>query len=165
MRSYSVWAVLSLAIFLAAALPETTDEGITWYSLEEAQQLAREHDKKVLIYAEASWCGYCKKMEKEVFPKEKVIRSMEEYYYPVRIDIESTEKVAFNGNVMTGSEFAQRHRVRGTPTFFFVDKKGEILGAQPGFIPADVFEKLLSYVGSEAYNRVKFNDYMEENKN
>lgn len=138
--------------------------GITWYSLEEAQQLARKHDKKVFIYAEASWCGYCKKMEKEVFPDQAVIEAMQSHYYPVRLDIESKEEITFNGESMTGRAFAGRYRVTGTPTFFFIDDKGEIIGAQPGFIPADVFRKMLTYVGSGAHKKVEFQDYVEQDK-
>lgn len=138
-------------------------EEITWYSLEEAQQLAKENDKKVLVYAEAVWCTYCKKMEKEVFPKQKIIDSLAKYYYPVRVDIESDKKLVFNGETMTGSQFAQKYRVRGTPTIFFIDKKGEILGAQPGFIPPDIFNSLLAFVGTDAHKNVSFEDYSKQN--
>ncbi len=158
-------AAVSLALFMWGAAPLPPAEEIEWYSMEEAQQLAEEQDKKVLVYAEASWCGYCKKMEKEVFPREEVVQAMDKFFLPVKLDIESSEKLVFNGSEMTGSQFARRHRVSGTPTFFFIDKEGEILGAQPGYLPPDVFEKLLTYVGSDAYNRVKFDDYVKEDEN
>lgn len=139
-------------------------ENIIWYSLKEAQHLARENNKKVLIYAEAVWCTYCKKMEKEVFPRTAVIKSMNKYYYPVRLDIESEKKIEFNSEIMTGSQFARKYRVTGTPTTFFIDKHGEILGAQPGFIPADVFEQLLGYVGSDSYGEIEFEEYVNEHQ-
>jgi thioredoxin-related protein len=140
-------------------------EEITWYSMQEAQELALENDKKVLVYAEAVWCTYCKKMENEVFPRQEVIDSLARYYYPVRVDIESDKKLVFNEETLTGSQFARKYRVQGTPTFFFIDKKGKILGAQPGFIPSDVFTNLLAFVGSDAHKRVSFEEYTEENKN
>lgn len=139
--------------------------GITWYSMKEAQHLATENNKKVLVYAEAVWCTYCKKMENEVFPKQEVIDSIARYYYPVRIDIESDKKHVFNEETLTGSQFARKYRVQGTPTFFFIDRKGKILGAQPGYIPPDVFTDLLSFVGSDAHKRISFEEYTEENKN
>lgn len=150
---------------LTAFGTEKVDDEINWYSMKEAQQMAKENEKKVLVYAEAVWCTYCKKMEKEVFPRQEVIDIMAEHYYPVRVDIESDKKMVFNGETLTGSQFAQKYRVRGTPTFFFIDGGGEILGAQPGFIPSDVFTSLLAFVGSDAHRRVSFEDYVEENKN
>lgn len=150
-------------IFLTAYSTVHGQKEITWYSLEEAQQLAQENDKKVLVYAEAVWCTYCKKMEKEVFPKKKIIDSLAKYYYPVRVDIESDKKLVFNGETMTGSQFAQKYRVRGTPTIFFIDKAGEILGAQPGFIPPDIFNNLLAFVGTDAHKNISFEDYSKQN--
>lgn len=102
-------------------------------------------------------------MEKEVFPRQEVIDSLAKYYYPVRVDIESDKKLVFNGETMTGSQFARKHRVQGTPTIFFIDKEGKILGAQPGFIPPDTFNSLLTFVGTDAYSRISFEEYNEQN--
>ncbi|MDZ7715150.1 MAG: thioredoxin fold domain-containing protein [Balneolaceae bacterium] len=159
-RKFHLFLLLPvLAVIYAFSSFSSAD--ITWYELKEAQQLAKQNGKKVLIYAEASWCGYCKKMEAEVFPVQAVQDSMEKYYYPVRVDIESDKKMLFNGETMTGSQFARKHRVSGTPTTFFVSRDGKILGAQPGFIPPKVFKNLLSFVGSGAFGRIGFEEYVE----
>lgn len=164
MKTKFAFIVVS-ALFLNALTPVETSKAITWYELKEAQQLAQKNDKKVLIYAEAVWCSYCQKMEKEVFPLGGVIDTMAEYYYPVRLDIESDKKHEFNGEVLTGSQFARKYRVQGTPTTFFINKEGKILGAQPGFIPADTFESLLRFVGTDAYQETSFDDYLKEDEN
>lgn len=161
--------IISLAPLLALVVGtfflgmHQNDDDITWYPMEEAQQLASENDKKVLIFAEAEWCTYCKQMYEEVFPEKAVQDSLEKYYYPVRVDIESQEPMNFNERELTGREFAREHQVSGTPTTFFVDQEGEILGAQPGFIPADVFQGLLAYVGNDLFGKIEFEEYMEEN--
>lgn len=157
-------AALLLSILFSAFVWADTAADITWYPMEEAQQLATQNDKKVLIFAEAEWCGYCKKMYKEVFPKQSVQDSLKKYYYPVRVDIESDEKIVFNGRKTTGRQFAREHRITGTPTTFFVQSDGTILGIQPGFIPADIFKKLLAYVGSGAHSKMEFEEYAGENR-
>lgn len=159
---YLIIAV-SLLCFTAFSTISTT-ENITWYNLKEAQQLAQEDGKKVLIYAEASWCGYCQKMENEVFPRQEIIEAMAQYYYPVRVDIESNNKIEFNGEILTESQFARKYRVQGTPTTFFVDQGGKILGAQPGFIEAEIFKNLLTFVGTDAYQSQSFEDYLKQQK-
>jgi len=157
-----LWLIsLSLA-FLLVALEPAEKKGITWYSLEEAQGLAKVNDKKVLIYAEASWCTFCKRMEKEVFPSQAVQDSLEKYYYPVRVDIDSEEKLIFNENEMTQRQFARTYRVTGTPTTFFIDKEGVIIGAQPGFMPSDVFQALLAFVGSGVHAEIEFEEYLKK---
>lgn len=147
--------------FVGGSESQNAATEINWYSLKEAQELAKSSDKKVMIYMEASWCGYCKKMEREVFPKKTVQDVLHKYYYPVRLDIESDNLITYNGKEMTEQEFANSIRVTGTPTYLFIDGEGEILGKQPGFLPIDTFKSLLSYVGSDAYARVKFDKYIE----
>lgn len=154
---------LLVPFVISAFIWTDVSRDITWYPMKEAQQLAAQNGKKVLIFAEAEWCTYCKKMYKDVFPKQSVQDSLKKYYYPVRVDIESNEKIVFNDRETTGRQFAREHRVRGTPTTFFVEGDGTILGIQPGFIPAKTFEMLLSYVGSDAYGKVEFEEYAKKN--
>ena len=56
------------------------DTGISWYQMEEAQQLAKENGKKVLVYAEVSWCSYCRKMEQQVLSKYDIQTKMNKYF-------------------------------------------------------------------------------------
>lgn len=151
--------VLLLFGMMSAAAQDT---GVDWYTLEEAQELAKENNKKVLIYAEASWCSYCRKMEKQVLSKADVQKVMDEYFYPVRVDIESDQKLRFNGEEMTQQTFARQMRVSGTPTFFFIDQEGSVLGAQPGFIPKDIYQTLLTYLGTNTHEEMDFEEYLDQ---
>ncbi len=165
LRNKAIIFVLFPLLFLTASVDpgeERSGQTIEWISMKQAQDLARQHDKKVLIFAEAQWCTYCRKMDKEVFPEQTVIDTIDKYYYAVRVDIESDKTIEFNGQKMTESQFGYRYRVRSTPTTFFVKPDGEIIGGQPGFLPADIFDQLLVYIGSDAYQRIEFKDYLEE---
>lgn len=130
-----------------------------WYSMEDAQKLAAENDKKVLVYANAVWCTYCKKMEKEVFSQKAVQEVTNEYFYPVWVDIESDDKLSFRGEEMTEIEFSRAMRVSGTPTFIFIDSEGELIAGQPGFIPEDLYTKMLKFVGTDAYQHQSFEEF------
>jgi thioredoxin-related protein len=161
--SHFLVALVFVLPFVAAGTVFSDEEDeITWYSMEEAQQLADENNKKVLVYVMAEWCGYCKKMEREVFTESTVVQTLQSYYYPVMLDIDSDKVISFNQDSMTEQQFAREYRVTGTPTFFFVDANGEILGAQPGYIPTDVFISLLTYVGNDIYTQMKFDAYLQQ---
>lgn len=149
-------------VLLGAMVVPAQDTGITWHKMEEAQQLAKENGKKVLVYAEASWCSYCRQMEQEVLSKTDIQTTMDNYFYPVRINIESDQEIEFNGRQITQMEFAGEMRVSGTPTFFFIDSEGSVIGAQPGFIPEDIYQSMLKYVGTDTYNEMKFNEYLNQ---
>lgn len=137
--------------------------GVNWYNLEDAQVLAEQNDKKVLVYTEASWCSYCKKMEQQVLSKSDVQKKMAQYFYPVRVDIESDQKLNFNGEEMTQQAFARQMRVTGTPTFIFIDQSGSVMGAQPGFIPKDIYQSLLTYIGTNTHEDIGFKEYLDQN--
>lgn len=139
-------------------------EGITWYTLHQATQLAKKNDKKVLVFAEASWCPYCKQMKREVFPKMDIQDTMEEYYYPVKIDIESQETVTYDGREMTKAQFSRQMHVSATPTFIFMDKSGSVIGTQPGYLNHDVYKALLTYIGTDTFRNIGFKKYLKRIK-
>ncbi len=132
---------------------------LTWYSLKDAQSMALENSKKVLIFGDAVWCTFCKKMKKEVYPESGVINIIEEHFYPVLLDSESNKVIEFNGNEFTEMELARAFRMSGTPTHYFLDSDGSVLGQQPGFIPADIFERLLSFIGTNSFKNIEFSEY------
>lgn len=145
--------------FICFLSVDTTAQSLEWMSMEKAQKLASQNNKKVMLYAEAEWCGYCKKMNKQVFPQQTVIDSLQKYFYPVRIDIESDEKLTFNGEEYSERSLARKFRVTQTPTTVFLDPEGNVIGAQPGFLRTEIFDKLLAYVGNDLYGKIGFKEY------
>lgn len=135
-------------------------QSINWTSLSDAQKMAVEDNKKVMIFAEAEWCGYCKKMYEEVFPKESVQDSLHKYFHPVRIDIESRSKITFNNKTFTEQELSRKFRATSTPTTIFINAKGEIIGAQPGYLPAEIYDKLMAFVGRDLTGTISFKEYL-----
>ena len=136
------------------------DDSFNWLKLEEAQQQASETGKTVFVFVEAEWCGFCRQMEREVFPDERVIGVVNEYYLPVTIDVDSRDRVRFNGEEMTEREFARLMNVRATPTILFIDPEGVELGRQEGYNPTDRFKAVLEFVLSDQFGEIPFEEYM-----
>jgi thioredoxin-related protein len=157
---YRTFITVALCFFVTGI---TNAQSINWLSLQEAQSKAAEDNKKVLIFAEADWCGYCQKMNQKVFPESSVADSLGKYFYPVRLNIESGDKIQFNGQTITEQSLARRFRARSrTPTTVFLDSEGAVIGTQPGFMPQHIFDKLLGYVGSDLYNQFAFKKYLNK---
>lgn len=160
------WSVrgflIGLFVLLFGIFPTTAQSDINWKPLSEAQELAKENSKKVMLFAEAEWCGYCKKMYDEVFPKQTVQDSLNKYFYPVKIDIESDREIVFNGSSLTERQLARKFRVSSTPTFIFLDQDGNTIGRQPGFLPTDIFDKLVAFVGSNLTGKQSFKQYLKK---
>lgn len=138
------------------------NSGFEWVTLAEAQVKAKETGKKILLFGYAEWCTYCLKTRKETFPDSTVLSSLEKYYIPVQLDGESEEDVMFNDKKMPATELARYLRLQSFPTHYFIDSDGEILGVQPGFIDANIYAPLLDYVGSGAYGKMGFEEFLEQ---
>lgn len=144
---------------------ENDPSGIKWVSLEEAQKIAESEDKKVLIFGYADWCPYCMQMRKETYIDEDVQERLYEHFIPVQLNAEVEDKVTFNGETYKSWELAQIMQLTSYPMHYFVNPDGQIIGAQPGFLPKEVFGPLLSYIGNELFGEVDFEEYLEETEN
>ena len=164
MRSRSLFLFIALFAIHSSLFAQTQREmevGFEWSTLEEAQVEAAETGKKILLFGYAEWCSYCLKTRKETFPDSSVIASINNYYIPVQLDAESEREITYNGNQMPEYELARYLRLSSYPIHYFLDSKGELIGAQPGFIEPFVYGPLLDYVGSDAYRNQSFEEYFE----
>ncbi len=144
-------------------IQSSIDSGFEWVGLERAQRLAAESQKKVLIFGYAEWCTYCLKMRKESLSDSSVLDAISRYFIPVQLDGESPDPVVFNGTQYTKNQLARGLQLSSFPTHYFIDVEGGVIGAQPGFIEPDIYALLLRYVGSNAFERSSFDEYVELN--
>lgn len=153
-----------LIVFLALASTVANAQlrsSFPYETLAAAQKNAKQQGKKVVIDFYAKWCGYCKKMENEVYPIANVGKTLTAFFHFVRVDIESDELLVYNGRQFSMKELAGGFGIRSTPTYLFLDTDGKIIGSQPGFLEMSLFTGILSFVGSDAYQSQKFEDYQK----
>jgi thioredoxin-related protein len=151
---------LIFSFFPVAAAAQNS--AVTWHSLEEAQKLARQTNKKVLIFAEEKWSVYCRKMADNVFSNRSVTDSIKTYFYPVKLDISSKKPIVYNKKETTPKKFARHYHIQATPTTIFLNNRGKKLAIQPGFISAQKFEMLLGFIGSGAFQKMNFRTYLKK---
>lgn len=149
----------ALLLIVLSAHTVTAQDSIGWISIEEALERASEEDKLILIDVFAPWCPYCQRMQEEVYPDASVEESIDTYFLPVRISIESDEEVRYLNRDFTQAEFARALQYESVPTTYFMNAKGEVVGQQPGYLPEDLFASLLRYVGSGAYETQTFEEF------
>lgn len=159
------------AQLLGLDLKDSSDEssqvwaGPTIYSLTDAQKLAKDNNKKVLVDVYTVWCGYCRKMAAETYPTPKVKNVVDDYFYTVRLNAESDRKIIYNGETFTEAELASAFGVSSFPTTLFIDTNGEPLGIQPGYMDANIFSQLLGFIGSNAFKTQSFEDFAKLSSN
>jgi len=98
-------------------------------SLKTLQAKAKAEKKIVFIDAFTTWCGPCKMMDRDVFTDKEVGQFYNKHFINAKIDMEKGE----------GPTIAQRYKVRGYPSFLFIDTNGEIVHRGIGYIKPDAF--------------------------
>ena len=139
-------AVLVLVVFINAGSTVQNNAGnasINWINIEEAQRLGKDEPRKVFVDVYTDWCGWCKKMDRSTFADESVVDYVNENYYAVKLNAESSKKIRFNGKEMTEAYLARSMRVSGYPTIVFIDEKFESIQPIPGYRTAAQFSKIL----------------------
>ncbi|MEX0994800.1 MAG: thioredoxin fold domain-containing protein [Balneolaceae bacterium] len=152
--------ILTLSLSVAFAQEKTADDlRIQWTGMERALELAAENNKTILIDVYAEWCSYCQRMQDEVYPDLEVRQIIREYFIPVRVNVDSKQTLKYLDRSFTQEEFSRALENRSTPTYYFMNEKGEVVGRQPGYMPADVFSSLLEFVGSGAYRTQTYDEF------
>jgi thioredoxin-related protein len=149
--------ILTLLLFVTGII---TNSLKAQYSFNDALKLAKEENKKILIDFYTDWCGWCKKMDKDVYGNSKVIDIIDDSFIKVKLDAESSEKVKFNGKEITLSDLALNWQVSGYPTTVFLEPDGKIISFKynnesmsiiPGYFSAKDFLKILKFIRDEKY--------------
>lgn len=144
--------------------PAGGEVSVTWYNFNEGLKLASEKRKHIVMDFYADWCGWCRKMEAEVFSDPEVAKNLRDNYICIRVhtDKNYNETIKFKNHVLTKQEFSMMLGVQGLPTVVFMDRDGNLITKIPGYINKETFLPLLSYIREECYQKkVAFKDYMD----
>lgn len=79
-----------------------------------AMKKAQDTDKIIMIKTTAEHCRFCIKMDREVMSDEEVLNVLDTNFIAVEIDV-------------TKNKPPLDIKVKGTPSFFFVDKSGKVI--------------------------------------
>lgn len=107
---------------------------IAWASdFTEAQQLAVESDKPIILFFTGSWCSPCQIMKRQVWADGQVKDTVDAAFIPVTIDVDDK----------SAAEVLGRYEVVATPTTIITDPAGNVIRQQLGGIGKADFLDLL----------------------
>jgi protein disulfide-isomerase len=120
-----MFCLLSIPVFAVAA------EWLT--NLDAAKKIAEKENKAILMdFSGSDWCGWCMKLDKEVFSqpafkdyaKENLVLLLVDF--PRKKQLSATAKAA-------NDKLAEKYEVEGFPTIILADSKGNVI-AKTGYL-------------------------------
>jgi thioredoxin-related protein len=112
-----------------------TLQGLTFNTqVQPALEAAKAQGKPILVYARSEVCGWCKKFEDETFTNKTVIKTLNENFILLSIDVYEQKSESIN------------LRVRGTPTEVFLNENGIEMNRIPGYTETQPFLETINEI-------------------
>jgi len=126
-------AILLLLLLAPPAHSETPP--LPWQKWSPAlfERAAREN-KYILLHMAAVWCHWCHVMEGTTYRDPSIQKTILEKFIPVRVDQDSDPELSY------------RYEDWGWPATVMLDKDGNEIFKRRGYIPPELFAKLLAAV-------------------
>ena len=129
-------------------------------TFEAALEKADREDKKIIVDIFTDWCGWCKKMDKDVYENKKIKKIIEKSFIVVKLDAEGMNKIKYNGKEYTETELAVYFEASGYPTTVFLEPDGKVIEYKykdyvmrnlPGYFNAEEFKIMLKFIRDGKY--------------
>lgn len=161
-------------LFVATIMACSSNAQVNWKTIEQASQVnTKSNNKMFFIDFSTSWCGWCKKMDRETFSDPVVSAILNKYYIPVHFDAEGSSTFTWNGtkysNTQAHGQRAQTHPFTrailgqkiGYPSFAIFNRNGGLTQILQGYQGAYDFSMVLWYFCSGDSQRYTFDEYQK----
>ncbi len=106
------------------SLPVATNGSIQWQNnLDRALSMAKENHSKVIVDVYTDWCGWCKKMDKNIYTDPQVVALSSRYVF-LKLNAEDGGQ---------GERFTRDMNVKGYPTTVIIDENGRAVNTIRGY--------------------------------
>lgn len=152
-------AIIAGMIILAAMSLRSADAG--WIAYDEGARASSKTGKLMIVDFTAEWCGWCKKMEKEVFSEKTISSRLARDFVTVRLDVDSSVTLTHKGKKMDARQFTLLNGVEGFPTLIVFDSKENAVTSLDGYVDAATFGRFLDYLQKGQYRTMSFEKYLK----
>lgn len=137
MRQRFLWLFILVFPLLTKAQGIQWTEGLSW---EQVKQKAKQENKYIFLDCFTTWCGPCKKMDKEVYTDNTVGSFFNDKFISVKVQIDKTK----NDNDYVKSWYREADSIQKWylevyPSYLFVSPEGSIVHIGNGYqLPSDL---------------------------
>ncbi len=140
----------------------TLDAPMEWPTFDDAVAAAKATGKPLLIDIYAPWCGWCRRMQQEVYTNASLVAYVQDNFAYGRLNIDDTDtRHTFLGDNYTSQELGYALGAQGTPTTVFLGSDGSYITRCPGYWDLESFSKAVQYIATGAWQTRTFADFAQ----
>jgi protein disulfide-isomerase len=118
---------LITTLLLLAGLAVSAGEPEWLTDMDKAQKAAADQNKTILVnFTGSDWCGWCKRLDKEVFSKADFAAFASKELVLVKLDFPKHKKLT-DEEKKANYALMKKYNVSGFPTIFLIDANGKSL--------------------------------------
>lgn len=114
------------------------EENLSW---EQVKAKAKSDNKYIFLDCFTTWCGPCKRMDKEVYTNDKVGNYFNDKFISVKVQMDKTEKDITNVQrwYSDANLIKKQYKIIAFPSYLFFTPEGTIVHKEMGFkLPAEL---------------------------
>ena len=134
---------------------------VEWLTFDAATERAAKEDKHVIVDIYATWCGWCKVMERQTYNHPEVAAYLKENFFLAKVNGEASGKVHWQGKELTERQLAKALGVTGYPATYFLKPNADLLGGVSGYIQRPDFMIYARYVNTRWYEKGNIQSYAD----
>jgi len=129
------WLIVTAMAVLGLWAGSASADDLWQTDMKKASEMAKASDRYILLnFTGSDWCGWCMKLDAEVFSQKEFKEYAENNLVCVKLDF--PRRIALPAEVKKqNEELAKKYAVRGFPTIVVLSPSGETAGTtgyQPG---------------------------------
>jgi len=125
--------LITITSMLALAVASVAGESGWLHDFEAAKKQAKQENKAIFInFTGSDWCGWCIKLEKEVFQKKEFKDFAKENLVLMEVDFPEKKKQSAEVRAQN-KKLDKEFKIEGYPTLFLLDAEGKKLTDDIGY--------------------------------
>ena len=149
--------ILLISITLSAVSTGIAQEEIKWYTVEEAFEAGKKEQRKFFIDVYTTWCGPWRKMSATTLKHPVIVRVLNKYYYPIKLNAERRDTIVFMDSSFVSSVPANKRGphdfakfiVHGPkmvyPSLVFMNERAQWMQVIQSAMTPQSFEPVIKY--------------------
>ncbi len=134
---------------------------LDWPTFPDAMANAKETERIIIIDVWSETCGWCRKLQAEVYTQPDLQEFVLDNFELGRLDIDiRSDTLSYKGYTLSSQMLSSGFGATGTPTTIFLEPDGTYITRLQGFHAYDDFFDVIRFIGTESFREMSFDDFM-----